>query len=188
MAEKILIFQGYVSRARNIDALIEGVALSKSRPHIVFLSWGPEIDDLKALAKSRGLQDRVHFLPPVPWDQVISWAEAADVGIMPYQPTNLNTIISSPNKMYEFIMARTPMIGSSELVNVKTTIDDNGFGLTRPLREPNDYALAIDEMLDPSKDRWAKARASLDLKWRDFTWENASKPFIESYRRMELAT
>jgi glycosyltransferase involved in cell wall biosynthesis len=187
-SEKILIFQGYVSRARNIDALIEGVALSKTRPHVVFLSWGPEIEDLKSLAKERGIADRVHFLPPVPWDQVISWAEAADVGIMPYQPTNLNTIISSPNKMYEFIMARTPMIGSSELVNVKATIDDNGFGLARRLREPQDYASAIDEILDPSKDRWTKARAALDLKWRDFTWESASKPFIESYRRMELAT
>ena len=90
--------------------------------------------------------------------------------------------------MYEFIMARTPMIGSSELINVKTTIEDNGFGLTRPLREPIDYATAIDEILDPNGHRWADARKSLDLKWRDFTWENASKPFIESYRRMELPT
>jgi len=187
-AEKILIFQGYVSRARNIDALIEGLALSKTRPHIVFLSWGPEIADLKELAASCGVSDHVHFLPPVPWDQVISWAEAADVGIMPYQPTNLNTIISSPNKMYEFIMARTPMIGSSELINVKSTIEENGFGITRLLREPRDYALAIDEILDPTGTRWQDARESLEKNWQQFTWENASKPFLESYRRMELAT
>lgn len=180
-AEKILIFQGYVSRDRNIDSLIEGVALSKARPHVVFLSWGPEIADFRRLAQKLGVEDRVHFLPPVPWNEVISWAESADLGVMPYQPTNLNTIISSPNKMYEFIMARTPMIGSSELVNVEKMINEHGFGIARRLRDPSDYAAAIDEMLDEKSGRLLKAKNELNLKWRQFTWENLSRGFVNAY-------
>lgn len=185
--ERVLLFQGYVSKERNIDTLIEGLALSASRPHLVLLSWGPDIPDFQSQAERLGLQKRVHFVPPVPWDQVLEWATDADVGIMPYQPTNLNTIISSPNKMYEFIVARTPMIGSSELINVRRTISDNGFGIVRPLRVPADYAAAIDEMFSDDAAKWRQAKLALEERWQRFTWDSLSEEFLSRYRDLGVS-
>lgn len=184
IGERVLLFQGYVSKERNIDALIEGLALATSRPHLVLLSWGPEIPEFQLQAARLGIQERVHFVPPVPWDQVLEWVRDADVGIMPYQPTNLNTVISSPNKMYEFIVARTPMIGSSELINVQRTISENGFGVARPLRVPSDYAAAIDEMFRDDAANWRRAKLALEERWQNFTWDSLSKDFLVRYQNL----
>lgn len=187
ISERVILFQGYVSKERNIDVLIEGLALSAARPHLVLLSWGPEIPEFRSQATRLGVQDRVHFVPPVPWDQVLEWVRDADVGIMPYQPTNLNTIISSPNKMYEFIVAKTPMIGSSELINVQRTIAENGFGVVRPLRAPADYAAAIDEMFNDDAAKWNRAKSALEERWQNFTWESLSKDFLARYQNLGVS-
>jgi len=184
-SSKILFFQGVINRVRKIDVLLQGVALSKSKPHIVFLTWGAqEIAEFRGFARDLGIESRVHFHEPVSWEKVIEIAASSDVGVMPYQAKDLNTKISSPNKMYEFIMAGVPMLGSAELVNVKKTVGDLGLGIVAELKEPEDYAAAIDAMLIPNDSNWKKAKANI-LRVRDqFTWKALSKDFVNFYERL----
>jgi len=168
---KIMLFQGGVNIPRRIDYLLRG--LSKARRgdiHMVFLTWGQEVPDFKEMAIELGIKNRVHFLPFVDWDEVLFYAASADCGFMPYQATDQNTAISSPNKMYEFIMAGTPMIGSSDLYYVNKIVGGEGFGVVRPLRSDIDYALAIEEMFDeklggPNRFRQALIDKSEQYKW-----------------------
>jgi glycosyltransferase involved in cell wall biosynthesis len=183
--EPIILFQGVINRVRKIDVLLEGVALARAKPHMVFLTWGKEeIADFTGIANGLGIKDRVHFLPPVPWEDVIVWAASADAGMMPYQPDDLNTQISSPNKMYEFMEAGIPMIGSSGLVNVKAVVGDLGLGVVSALKDPADYAAAIDLLFlgDPSFYNRSKDRV-LENRHR-FTWDELSKPFVHMYSLM----
>jgi glycosyltransferase involved in cell wall biosynthesis len=182
--ERVMLFQGAVNIARRIDLLVKGLALAKSKHvHLAFLTFSdPEF--FRKMAKDLGIGHRVHFLPPVAWDDMINWCASADCGVMPYQATDLNTKISSPNKMYEFIQACTPMIGSSELVNVERIVGRNGFGVLAPLREASDYANVIDEMFDESKGGAERFRPAILAKRRDYTWERAFQPVRELYREL----
>ena len=47
-------------------------------------------------------------MPAVPQAELLEWTAAADIGIIPYQPVDLNTRFCSPNKLFEYIAAGIP--------------------------------------------------------------------------------
>ncbi len=182
--EKVMLFQGGINVGRRIDLLLKGLALASSKHvHMAFLTFSdPEF--FARMAAELGIAERVHFLAPVPWYDMLYWCSSADCGVMPYQATDLNTKISSPNKMYEFIQAGTPMIGSSELVNVERVVGRNGFGVLVPLHEPADYAQAIDEMFDESKGGAERFRPAICAAAPEYTWDRAFEPVRSLYREL----
>lgn len=181
---KIMLFMGGINRARKIDQLLEGIAKGPQNVHMVFLTWGMEIPEFKALAADLNLADRVHFLDPVPWSDIVYWCASADVGVMPYQALDTNTRISSPNKMYEFIAAGTPMIGSSELVNVARVVPPYNFGILKPLRGADDYADLIKAIFDPSLGGPERFRPALIEHAHRFLWDKEVEPFLERYKTL----
>jgi len=182
---KIMIFQGGINKYRRIDFLLKGMAASRVRDvHMVFLTFGAEVESFRDLADSLGIGARVHFLPMVPWDEVVFWAASADVGVMPYQATDQNTAISSPNKMYEFIVSGTPMIGSSDLVNVRDIVGGNGFGITQPLRSISDYSQIIERIFDSDAGGPNRFRQALINKHEQFDWAHQSLNALELYEQI----
>lgn len=185
---RIMLFQGGVNVQRRIDFLLKGLAAARSRKvHQVFLTFGLEIEEFKRLADELGIAGRVHFLPFVPWEEVLFWTASADCGVMPYQATDQNTAISSPNKMYEFILAGTPMIGSSDLVNVQKIVAGEGFGVTLPLRSVADYAEAIDLMFDEQLGGPERFRPALIAKADRYSWDAQIGGVVALYRQLAAA-
>jgi hypothetical protein len=83
--------------------------------------------------------------------------------------------------MYEFIMAGTPMIGSSDLYYVNQIVGGQGFGVVRPLRADVDYALAIEEMFDERLGGPERFRAALIEKGDAYSWDNEVRGAIRMY-------
>jgi glycosyltransferase involved in cell wall biosynthesis len=182
---KIILFQGGINTGRRIDYLVKGLAAARVRNvHLVFLTFGQEIPEFKALAAMLGIADRVHFLDLVPWDEVVYWAASADVGFLPYQATDQNTAASSPNKLYEFITAGTPIIGSSDLSNVRRIVESEGFGVLRPFRKVQDYADAIDEMFDPALGGPERFRPRLIERAAAYSWATEVKPSVKLFEQL----
>lgn len=181
---KLMLFMGGINRGRKIHFLLEGMAKAKNPVHIVFLTWGMEISEFEALAGELGIGDRVHFLPPIPWSEIVYWAASVDIGVMPYQAEDLNTTISSPNKMYEFIAAGTAMIGSSELVNVERVVGKEGFGVLVPFHVSEDYARAIDMALDPALGGVERFRPALIKNAHKYLWDAEAQAFSAMYSRV----
>ncbi|MAZ47795.1 MAG: hypothetical protein CME65_04490 [Halobacteriovoraceae bacterium] len=179
----IVIFQGGINKGRKIHLLMEGIQSSRVKPHLVLLSWSAEIEEFKSLASTLGIKDQVHFLPPVPWDEVLFWANSADIGFMPYHPDDINTRISSPNKMYEFMLAGTPMIAHEGLVNVKKVLVGEGFGMVWDLSEGVDYGKAIDALWS-DKNKYREIKNRIVNNREKFTWESLSKDFSKMYSQL----
>lgn len=180
----VVIFQGGINKGRKIHLLMEGIQKSKTNPHLVLLSWSAEIDDFKELARDLDITDQVHFLPPVPWDEVLFWANSADIGFMPYHPADINTRISSPNKMYEFVLAGTPMIAHEGLVNVKKVLEGEGFGLVWDLSRAEDYGRAIDALWT-DKNRYNEIKNRIIKNRERFTWQFLCRDFSQMYLQFE---
>jgi glycosyltransferase involved in cell wall biosynthesis len=182
--EGIMLFQGGINRLRKIDLLLEGLALVKQKIHLVFLTFGNEINEFKAMANDLGIADRVHFLPVVPWEDMVFWAASADVGVLPYQADDMNTKISSPNKMYEFICSATPMIASSELINVHEVLTKENFGVSYRLKDVKDYARAIEIMFDEKLGGPKRFKADLLAKRHHYLWSHEAKLLTDFYAKL----
>ena len=101
---------------------------------------------------------------------------------MPYQGTDQNTIISNPNKMYEFIAAGVPMIGSTELINVRKVVETEGFGVLEKFSEVSDYTRAIDRMFDPELGGSERFRDNLIKKHSPYLWDYQAMDVMKLYQ------
>lgn len=182
--EPIMLFQGGINRLRKIDLLLEGLAQVKQKIHMVFITFGNEVDEFKQMAQTLHISDRVHFLPEVPWEDMIYWAASADVGILPYQADDTNTKISSPNKMYEFICSATPMIASSALINVHETLTKEHFGVSYLLKKPEDYAKAIEIMFDEQLGGPKRFKEALLTHRHRYLWAHEAQTLGQFYHKL----
>lgn len=180
---KIMVFQGGINPVRNVDELIQALTKLSDNIHVGFITYAKDVPYYEDMTRRLGVFHRVHYIIEIPWDQVISWLASSDVGIMPYQVTNFNAKISSPNKLYEFAVAGLPIIASSELVNVKSAVDEDGLGLTILLREPDSYVEVIRAMFE-HPDGPERFRNNV-LKARSrYTWSNEEPKLINLYRKI----
>lgn len=182
--EPIMLFQGGINRLRKIDLLLEGLAQVKQKIHMVFITFGNEVGEFKNMAQDFNIADRVHFLPEVPWEDMVYWAASADVGVLPYQADDMNTKISSPNKMYEFICSATPMIASSALINVHEVLTNEHFGVSHLLKEPKDYAKAIEIMFDEQLGGSKRFKDALLAQRHRYLWAHEAKTLANFYQNL----
>lgn len=155
---RVLLFQGGLSAGRHLEALVGAMALVQAKDvHLVILGDGPLQPALQKLAAAPGTQGRVHLHPAVPQSQLLAWTATADAGVIPYQPTCLNNLYCTPNKLFEFIAAGLPIL-ASDLPEIRAIVAGHGIGQLADLSSPSAIAAAID--------RFFADRRQLAI-WRD---------------------
>ncbi|MDA8325021.1 MAG: glycosyltransferase family 4 protein [Nitrospiraceae bacterium] len=107
---KIVLYQGWISGERNIETLVYGARYFPERTYLVIIGYGAYEETLREIMKKEGLEDRVFFLGPVDNDEILNYTAAADLAVIPYLPVDLNHLYCSPNKLFEYIVAGTPIV------------------------------------------------------------------------------
>jgi glycosyltransferase involved in cell wall biosynthesis len=151
--------------------------------HLVFLGRAtPIVETILAMPR---LSDRVHLLPPVPPDEVVDWIAGADVAAMPIQPSSLNHLLSTPNKLFESLAAGVPVVSSDAPVRRRIVIDDpdGPLGAVCDPERPEAIAAAIRSILDLPEDARADLRARCLRAARErWNWETESARLVSVYR------
>lgn len=180
---KLMVFQGGINPVRNIDPLVEALAETPHNIHIGFITYGKDIPYYKEMASRLGLDGRIHYVVEIPWHEVNDWLCSADVGIMPYQVTNYNAKISSPNKLYEFVVAGLPIIASTELDNVKIAIERDKLGVMTLFRGVETYRDAILQMF-VHPDGPERFRPNVIAARHKYLWSNEEPKLLNLYHRI----
>lgn len=183
LAGKLLVlYQGWIARERNLETAIKAMA-QVVRPEVVLLimGYGDYADELQALAVAEGVQDRVVFVPAKSQEELLFYSASADIGLIPY-PTNrdINTQLVSPNKLYEFITARLPIL-TNRLPFVQRVVTEWGFGVVADLDEVSAFAVALNTF-DTSKLPEYRERLAHDG-WR-FSWQEEQKKLLRLYEQL----
>src|SRR5699024_2420926 len=79
--------------------------------------------------KDVGIGHKVYFFQRVPYKELRRYTKAADIGIQFLENTNFNHYSASSNKLFEYIMAHVPVIGS-RLPEIEAVIEGEQVGLT----------------------------------------------------------
>ncbi len=150
MEERLGLVVGSIYRDQGLEELIEALCYLPDKIHIAALGpiAQPGFDKyLNEMAEARGVVGRFHILPSQPQHLVLEYASGADLGIIARQATTLNNRLSLPNKIFELIMARLPIV-ASRLPNIEVLVRDYGIGEVFDETDPENMASVINGVLE----------------------------------------
>ncbi len=175
--QRVLLYQGNLLASRNLEQLVDGMALVQS-PDVILAFMGKSSAVGEALKERAGalglLGTRVHFVPEKSAAELLSWTIGADAGIIPYPHSDLNTWLVSPNKLYEFLAVGLPILASHG-PELRRFVGDLGVGVNAHLATPRDFATTIDRFMAGPLDAY-RARAR-EVSAR-FSWEQEGQQWL----------
>jgi glycosyltransferase involved in cell wall biosynthesis len=166
------------------DALLEP---GMEQVHAVDLGFGGQRDALEALAREPRFGGRLHVLPPVPPEDVVGWVSGADVDVLAIQPSTLNHVLSTPNKLFEALAAGVPVVASDfdGLRAIVVNDPDGPLGVVCDPADPAAIAAAIRSIVEaPAEERDALRGRCLAAAHRRWNWESESAKLVELYRTL----
>lgn len=172
--EHMVIYQGSLNVGRGLELMIKAMEFLDD---VVFVVAGTgDIErELHSLAEGMGLENKVKFQGRVPPDQLNELTCRADLGISLEEDLGLNYRYALPNKLFDYIQCRIPVLCSA-LPEMSKIVETYGIGIVVRQREPERIARSIRFMLEESgTGAWAEAlnRAASEL-----NWERESKEYL----------
>lgn len=161
---KILLYQGMLNPGRGLYISIDAIALLEVKYKLVIIGDGPLKMDLQKYSGANDLSDRVKFFGSVPNEELIQYTKGADIGLCLIEPINLSKKLSLPNKVFEYLHAGIPVLGS-DLPEIKHIIKNENIGLTSSLKA-DDAAEKIKIMAEQDYKLTLKQAAQL-INWQN---------------------
>jgi len=169
--KKLIILQGSgINMHRGAEESVEAMRYMEDAV-LLILGSGDVIPNLKQMVKEHALENRVIFKGRMPYEQMMAHTHLSDLGLSLDKDTNVNYRFSLPNKLFDYIHAGIPVLGS-DLVEVKRIIQDYGVGEIAESFDPEKLAVQMQSMLSsPKLAEWKlnAQKARVELNWEKET-------------------
>jgi glycosyltransferase involved in cell wall biosynthesis len=138
----LVILQGAgINVDRGAEEAVEAMKLLTDVT-LLIVGSGDVIDTLKKMVQTHELQDKVHFFGKRPYAEMMAFTSHADLGLTLDKPTSDNYRYSLPNKVFDYIHAETPIVGTN-LIEVAHVITTHQVGTVIDELTPEALARAI---------------------------------------------
>ena len=179
----LLVLQGSgINIQRGAEELVEAMQYLDDC-FLMVIGGGDVLPTLKQMTETLHIEDRVRFLPRMPYAKMMAYTQLAELGFVLDKDTNLNYRFCLPNKLFDFIQAGVPIV-ASQLVEVGNIIRKYHIGLFIPDHDPKSIAKTIQEGLSDTTQRavWQQGLAQAA---EDLCWEKEQQTLIEVYKHYE---
>ncbi len=176
----LLVLQGSgINIQRGAEELVQAMSLLDDC-FLMIIGGGDVLPILKQMVEELKIVDRVRFFPRMPYVQMMSYTQLAELGFCLDKDTNLNYRFSLPNKLFDFIQAGVPII-ASHLVEIEKIIRQYDIGMFIENHEPETIAATIREALS-DEERKKKWKRNLSFAAQDLCWENEEQKLLAFYK------
>ena len=121
----VFLYQGVLNEGRGLRVLIESMQKVPAKTKLVILGDGFIKPELIKLVEKNQLNEKVKFKNKVPLKELSFYTVAADFGINLLEDINLSKKLASPNKLFEYIHAKIPVLCSKTPENDKILTEFN---------------------------------------------------------------
>jgi glycosyltransferase involved in cell wall biosynthesis len=180
-ADRLLIYQGAVNLGRGVELM---VAAMRHLPGYTLwvVGRGDVWTEVAALVDRWRLADRVKLWGFVAPQALAQLTPQASLGLSLEEDLGANYHYASPNKVYDYIQARTPVL-VSDLPEMAKLVTDFGVGavLPREQRRPEQLAAWIDRM-HQGRDQYEQWVAACEQAAQVLHWDQERERLLEIYR------
>jgi glycosyltransferase involved in cell wall biosynthesis len=182
---RVLLYQGWIAaEARCFHETVQALCEIDEDVHFVILGfgWDSARDLIRGWAREAGVEERVHFLPPRPWNELVSTAAAATVGLVPIRGGPLNHQLGDTNKLHEYLMGGLPVV-ASDLPEIRrvATMGDPPVGELFDPSSPESIATAIRAVIGDPERYEARRRSARRLAEEELNWGVEERRLLELY-------
>jgi glycosyltransferase involved in cell wall biosynthesis len=179
--ERLALYVGAITTGRGLELSIMALNhIDDVRLRLVGPARPAYLKELVALADREGVSDRVEFAGAVSADKLIETIREASVGLALIQPICLSYRMSLPNKVFEYVAAGLPVLGS-DLPAIGSLVTEHRIGLLAEPGEVEDVADKLGEMLDPERN--SAFREAAREAARELNWDHEAERLAEAYRQ-----
>ncbi len=170
----LIIYQGALNVGRGLELMIETMKFLDGAVFMI-VGAGDIVKELKQLVEEKGVSEKVIFRRRMTPEELYLLTCSADLGISLEEDLGLNYRYALPNKLFDYIQCRVPVLCSA-LPEMAKVVETYGIGIVVHSREPERVAKTIRFMLDErSAGAWLDA---LDKAAGELCWENESKEYL----------
>ena len=128
---------------------------------------------------ARACEQRVRVTGPVPREEVVSYAAAATIGLIPYEPVGLNNTYTTPNKLFDYMVAGLPM-AASRLPELVRFVEGGEIGATFEPGSSSGLAASVNDLIAAPERAGPDAGAGGGAAALD-TWEREAAKLLALY-------
>jgi glycosyltransferase involved in cell wall biosynthesis len=116
-SKHVLIHLGFLRKECSLKTLIN-VIVERDEYELIAVGDGQELKPLRDKVKTMGLENRVQLVGKKPFEQLRNYIRQGDIGIYIIHVAMLNTDLTLPNKMFDYINEGLPvLLGRSRAVS-----------------------------------------------------------------------
>lgn len=176
--KKLVILQGSgINRDRGAEEAVSSMEFVKEAV-LVIAGDGDILPQLREQVIKRKLNEKVVFVPPLPYSELMHLTGLCDAGLSLDRDTNLNYRYSLPNKLFDYITAGIPVV-VSPLPEVRAIVEKYKIGLIIADHSPAEIAKTINSIL--FKIPGPYWHENLKKASDELNWENEKQKLLDVY-------
>jgi len=180
-----VIYQGNVKAGRGIELMLAALRHTE-RFRLWIVGGGACLPKMEALAAELGVAGKVCFWGMRPFEELASITPRAALGLSLEDPEAANTRLSSPNKLFDYVQARIPVLVADLPVH-REVVETHGVGEVLQRRGPAALAAQIEAILTDVS-RYNGYQANTHAAARALWWETAEAEGLALYEAKPAAT
>lgn len=177
----LILYQGALNVGRGIEHVIAAMPFVKQAVFCI-AGKGDIEESLINQVNALNLSERVVFVGRIPAEELHHLTSRAAIGIVLQEDMGLSYRYVLPNRLFDFIQARIPVLVSN-LPEMRHIVDKYRIGLIAESHEPMYLAQKIEEMLDMGSSRFCYA--DLECAADELCWENEELILHQLYKPHE---
>lgn len=176
--QRIFLYQGYLSPGRGIEVLLNSFD-QINREDLVLVFMGEGI--LKNLIFNHPKFNVQIFCHPfVSGNTLLDYTSSANYGIAFIEDISLSDRFCLPNKLFEYIAAGLPVMGSG-LPDLSKFIFENRIGVNAKTNDIQGFIQAIDQLLEMNFDELQENILETRLK---YNWQTQERVLFDIYEQL----
>lgn len=173
---KIVLLQGGgINIERGVEEAVDAMQYVEGALFII-IGGGDIIPKLKKMTAELKLDEKVRFIPRLPFDELVHYTSVADAGLSIDKDTNSNYRYSLPNKLFDYIHAGIPVL-ASPLHEIQNIFNEFEIGVLITNHQPAHIAERIKYIINATEKQklW---RENCKLAAQKYNWENEERELI----------